>query len=210
MQTDKIQTNKKWDRNRELFNKYITPNLKDIRSLVGYYASSHALKDDLYSLVLEDFYRYIHTYDPEKKLDTWIHICVKRKVFAEEARYRKRHAFRCDYLLDENIDNAIGDDECILASDPLNPEYYKNSLGDDIYHALYELDEKLRVPLLLLCNGYSIKEITEHEYEHGRVSWLSHSAIKTRISLAKKKVQDNLVYYETNDELKKILLKLNE
>ena len=39
MQTDKIQTNKKWNRNRELFNKYITPNLKDIRSLVGYYAS---------------------------------------------------------------------------------------------------------------------------------------------------------------------------
>lgn len=201
--------NEKWERNRKLFDKYVTPHLKDIRGLINHYSSNYHLNDDIYSLVLEDFYRYVHTYNEKQKLSTWLGICVKRKVFAEENKYRKENKYTTNYLLNDNLNNAKSDLDINIIKDPLDMNYYKNNLPDELYEALEALDDKLRVPLLLLCNNYTIKEITEHEYKRGTITWLSLSAIKTRIALAKKKMKENLVYIETDDKINKILDKLN-
>lgn len=183
---------KQWEENGKLFNELIVPHLADIKSLINNYATSRSIKDDMFTVVLENIYRYIHTYDHTKSLKTWIHIVTKRKVIAEEKAHRKTQSHDCDFLIDENMDSASSDYTVSQHPNPLSMKFYKEWLQDDVYDALESLPLHLREPLLYLNNGYTIKEITANQFKKGAITWKSESAIKTRISTAKKRMREFL------------------
>lgn len=204
-----MKSRKKINRNNELFQKFIVPNLDFIDSLVGYYCTEYSIIDDIRQEVKEDFYRYIHTYDESRPLDTWIHICTKRKVFAVENRYRKEGEVYSNFLIEENMDNAtesepFGEPEC-----PLDMAFWKEHLSDDVYNALCDLKKDLRYPLLMLCYGYSVKDITKYEYERGSIQWHSVNAIKTRIKIAKETMIKKIGQHEIKRELVDLLSKIS-
>ena len=206
----KKRAKKDWSSNKELFNKYIVPNLLDVKTLVWHYSTIYPIQRDVHSSVLEDLYRYIHTFNPDRgSLDTWIHIAVKRKVFAMEKRYRKRNNIYSDFLNNDNMDNAADEPAAPKPRNPLDMKFYKDNLSDSVFQALSQLKPDLRYPLLLICNGYSIKEITKFEYERGAISWMSHNAIKTRIKIAKDTMKDKIRYSETESIFRYLVPKIN-
>lgn len=49
-----------------LFNKYVMPNLKDIKSLTKHYTDNYQDVDDNYNYCLAQLYNYIGSYNPAK------------------------------------------------------------------------------------------------------------------------------------------------
>lgn len=209
---DKKQKKKRFDkkRNRELYNKYIQPNERDVETLVYYYSTIPHIRKDITIQLKANFYEYIHTYDESKSIDTWIHIVAKRFVFYCENKYRKEREMFTDYLYSENMQNANGDYAVNAPYDPLDMEYYKNNLDDVMYMSLMDLRDELRVPFLLLSHGYSISEITKHELERGAISWMSQNSIKTRIKLAKDSLKKRIKHHKKCMSMNKIVYKINK
>lgn len=204
-----MDRNKARKKNTELYNQWITPRMGDVKSLIRYYISDHNQYDHIFSETCESLLKYIHTYNPEQSIDTWLHVVVKRKVFAEEKKHQRLNANKTDYLLEDNLQNAIFEEPSATTEDPLDMEFYKQHLSDIPYRALCGLDKNLRNPLLMLINGYSIKEITQHELDRGALDWFSVNAIKTRISIAKDTMRRKMRQEETKDEMLSLLDKLH-
>jgi len=170
-------------RNGKLFDKLVKPKIPQIRGLVQMYVDNYQELEPCLSYVLEQLYKYIHTYDESKSLDTWLHIVTKRSVFNQN----KEEAERLSYYTDTEIGSYIN-----LKSASTSPASILDNISDEVYDALLQVSPIKLSAFLLQLQGYSIKEIVKIESERGHfgeTSKLSVEIIKNRIHYCKKKLK---------------------
>lgn len=189
------------EQNREikhsLFDRYITPNLNLVYYLCCKYTSDPQFVDDNYVDVLDNFYRYIMSYDTGRPIATWIHITTKRFVYNADNR---RSAFK------RNDDNDIEDfadmDYCkhsgLLSIDdeiPINsydPADYRKYYTDDVLWALDRLKPIYRDAIILQQAGYKLVEIMDMTYENGTLKTKNLETVKSRLFLGKQRLVELL------------------
>ena len=156
--------------NKPLFEKYIVPNLDEIRSLVFFYSSNKQEVDSNYNFVLTEMYKYIHSYDPSKSLKTWIHIVARRGTQFQNKKQYQAHCH--DHGLSYDFDHDNGDDDDVL-------ECGGGSTTMVVGNVIHE-------------------EIVNIEYQRGYIDRNDPDAAKTiqnRIYMAKKIIKKTLAEY---------------
>lgn len=177
------------DDNDTLFKRLIEPRIEQVRNLVKRYANNYQDVDSYLSHVLEQIYKYIHTYDQSKSLDTWLHIVTKRSCF----NLNKKDAARLSHYAGEEppieiIDRSAGfDGEFSMLLD---------NISDEVYDALMQISPLKLSAFFLQMQGYSIKEIVEIERKRGHLEKsanLSVEIVKSRIYCCKNQLQKILI-----------------
>ena len=177
---DELET----ERNRALFDKYVTPNIDQIRSLVKYYINNHQDVDSYLSYVLEQMFKYIHTYDEERPLETWLGIVTKRSVFNCNIKDAERNSHYTGIELTPSMFDSYdtgGETASLL-----------DNISEDLLNALMQVSPLKLSAFLLQVQGYKTKEIVEIEYKRGHLdksSDLSIEIIKSRIYGCRKQLQ---------------------
>lgn len=169
-------------RKRELFDKYVKPNLNMVYKLCIKYSYSPAHIQDNYSDVLENFYKYMLSYDESRPHLTWMHVVIKRCIFASE---NKRLMEGVSVDLDEAngvVYEGIDEANCLTMNN------YREHFDDDILEALDSLEEIHRVTFLLQLLGYTLDEIAEETHKMGLLRSKSIETVKSRILAARKKL----------------------
>lgn len=172
-------------RRTELFNLYVLPYKNLVYKLCLMYSQSPADVEDNYSEALLNFFRYIETYDPERPIQTWLHIVTKRLIL--EITKRKNLMKRSDEVDMGNIaDPAI---ECEASANCLGMDNYELYYNDDILEALSQLRPIYREALLLQQAGYKLNEIMEISYRNGNLKSKNIETVKSRLFLAKQQMK---------------------
>lgn len=171
---------------KALFQKYIVPNFMSIKSLTVRYTDKYQDVDDNYNYVLAQMYSYIYSYDPNKSLDTWIHIVTKRACFNQNTKRAQYSSTQTDLefctsdvLHQHGTANLIDAGFGTLA----------DNVSDVVYDALMQLDPFKLSPFLLYAQGLGIRDITQMEWRAGHLEKKSEDVIKSRIYWAKKQLQ---------------------
>lgn len=179
-------------RRNALFDQYIKPYFNLVYKLCMKYSASPATVKENYSLVLTNLYRGIETYDPEKPIMTWIHICTKRHVIEHEKRRAREKELR-------DNDHEVGDlsgGEIVDFDRPsanlMDEHNWRQFYNDDIIQALDSLNPIHRDALILQEAGYSLKEIAEIEYKKGRLESRNIDTVKSRLFLARRTLMKKL------------------
>lgn len=172
------------------FVELIEPHYDFIRSLVSYYTDHPQDVDENYNTLLYDFYRYIHTYNGNKPLKTWIHSVVKNNVRTINKERSKEAAKIADVEF-VSIERAKGPDNTIDLDYGLRT--LADFISDEVYSALLSLQPLRLSAFVLQIQGYSIDEITKIEYERGHLSKCSNDIIKNRIFWARKDLKEILI-----------------
>lgn len=175
---------------RVLFDKFITPHFDLIFKLCIDYSSDKSYVDDNYQECLLNFYRHIKTYDPTKKLLTWIHIVAKRFIIDQEKK-RQRKAFDCVDICDHAntfVDSSTEDEK-------LTPDNYREYMSDEVLSALDELQPIYRDTLIRKICGYKLPEIMEEDFANGNLKKKSIDTVGSRLFLARKHLKDKLGQY---------------
>ena len=186
--------------NKPLFNKYIMPNLDEIKSLVFFYSSNKQEVDSNYNFVLTEMYKYIHTYNPAKPLKTWLHIVAKRGTQLQNKRQYDSHCH--DHGISYDFDHENGDDDEVLeCGEGLTTMIVGNvidNVSDKVLSALQRTPPALLSSFILYYQGYSHQEIVDIEYRRGYIDSNDPEAQKTiqnRIYMAKKTIKRILAEY---------------
>lgn len=174
------------ENNTLLFNKLITPEQEYIKRLVSQYTYCKSDIDDNYSEVLENFFKYIHTYDTSRSLHTWIHIVIRR--FVQESVRKKTLAVTDDIPI-ESIQNECAED--YEWGDPnLTSDNYHEILGDGLLDAIDSLKPIHKEAFLLQAAGYTLSEITDKLYSEGKLKTKNIETVKSRVFLAKEQLRE--------------------
>jgi RNA polymerase sigma factor (sigma-70 family) len=178
-------------RRNELFKKYVTPFYNMIYKLCIKYSYSPQNVEENYTEVLVNFFRRIETYDPNRPIRTWLHICTKRHVFALE---RKRLAQDIPVCDDNGIetfsDEILYDDE--IRGNVMGIDNYRELYSDEILSVLDEMKPIHRDAFLLQEAGYSLKEIVEIEHRKGTLKSKNIETVKSRLFLARQYLKKHL------------------
>lgn len=179
-------------RRNELFKQYVTPYFNMIYKLVMQYSWDMKNVEENYNLVLLNFYRGIETYDPDRSIKTWLHICTKRQV-RELERRRKRD----EDIKAFNLDITDCGEEDFAASDKpsanlMNVDNYRDFYNDDILWVLDQMKPIHRDALILQEAGYSLKEIADIEYKRGTLKSHTIDTVKSRLFLARQFMKKHL------------------
>lgn len=177
---------------QQLFKRYVEPNLASVMSLARRYTDHFSDVEDNYNLCLSQLYNYIGSYDPKKKLDTWIHICVKRICYHEN---RKR-ASEGQHWTD--MEMCTPSDIYQHGTSMMVDEGFGtliDNLSDPVREALMKIPAYRLSPFLLHAQGYGIREITATEWKLGHLEKRSEDTVKSRIFFAKKQLQLYLRQY---------------
>lgn len=179
-----------------LFHKYITPNLKSIKSLTVKYTDRYQDVDDNYIYVLSQMYMYIYSYDASKSLDTWIHIVTKRACFNQNSKRAQYQSTQADLeFCSSDTLHQHGTANMIDASfGPL-----ADNLSDVVYKALMQIDPYKLSPFLLYAQGMGVREITRLEWKAGHLENKNENIVKSRIYWAKKQLQYILKEYGVSE-----------
>lgn len=181
METQSSRLDSNLEERKLLFEKYIVPNLDYIKRLVNRYTYNKSNVDDYYSEALENFFKYILSYDPAKPLHTWIHIVIRR--FCQELA-RKEDTYECHEFASD-----ILKDEIYNTEDPsyvgVGYDEYEQYLSDDVYNAVNALKPIYKEALLLQVAGFTLEEITDKLYEEGKLKNRNIETVKSRVFLAK-------------------------
>lgn len=186
--------------NKPLFNRYIMPNLDEVRSLVFFYSANKQEVDANYNFVLTEMYKYIHTYNPEKPLKTWLHIVAKRGTQLQNKRQYDAHSH--DHGISYDYDHENGDDDEVLeCGEGMTTMIVGNvidNVSDKVLSALQRTPPALLSSFILYYQGYSHQEIVDIEYSRGYIDNNGPDAQKTiqnRIYMAKKTIKRILAEY---------------
>lgn len=170
----------------ELFNKYVLPNVNLVYKLCIRYSHSSSEVADNYNEVLINFYKYIETYNPERSIQTWLHIVTKRYV--SDLNQRKNMIKRDE---DVNIysiaNNYVNEEE--VSCNCMDINNYKEFYNDDILEALKQLKPIYREALLLQLSGYKLNEIMEISFRNGTLKTKNIETVKSRLFLAKQQMK---------------------
>ncbi len=166
------------ERNRELFDKYVTPYLPSIRRRC-YFFGGRRDGEDLYQEAQIEIFRYIHTYKPEYSLFYWLMRGVKFAFCAYIRKYRK---LPLPYDLTECREPKDKEQTRVI----LSPDNYREHFSDAIVAVLEKLtDPTLRIFLMYL-NGYSTREIAEVvPKEKSTGGYVSFDGLKSNIFLTR-------------------------
>lgn len=178
------------EQREQRFNELIEPHYEFIRNLVVYYTDHPQNVDENYNTLLFDFYRYIHTYNGNKPLKTWIHSVVKNNIWSINKERAKESAKIADAEFNsidklKKSDNTINFDKGLLT--------LEDYISDEVYTALLSLQPLRLSAFILQIQGYSIEEITKIEYERGHLNKCSNDIIKNRIFWARKDLKEILI-----------------
>lgn len=172
----------------DLFNKLIVPELDYVKRIVKLYTYNKNNLDDYYVEVLENFFKYMHTYNPEKPLRTWIHIVVRR--FIQES-VRKQSLAITDDVSIESVKDEFADEE-YGEYGHLDASNYHELVGDDMLEALESLKPIHKEAFLLQASGFSLSEITEILYANGKLKTKNLETVKSRVFLAKTELKKKI------------------
>lgn len=182
-----------------LFNRYILPNFSNIKSLTRRYTDNFDDIDENYNYCLAQLYNYIGSYNPEQKLDTWIHICVKRACFHQN----KKRAEEASHWTD--IEMCTQDDIYKHGTDMVADEGFGtliDNISDEMYSALMKVPVQRLSPFIKYVQGHKIREITASEWKQGHLEKRSEDVVKSRIYWAKKELQYLLRKYGVSRKIK--------
>ena len=152
--------------NKELFDKYIYPELDFIGRLCRKYCMDKTAFSDLYNELLTNLFLYIHTYDPSKCIRPWLYVIVRREM----SRLQRENA---------RTPVAFVDLEGVPYS--YIPVRDNGSQYEDIHMAINMLAPVHRDIVRLRLEGYKIKEIAAMMYARGCISADSRHIIKARL-----------------------------
>ena len=173
-------------RRTALFHKYVWPHRNLIYSLCIRYTYNQEDIADNYNEVLINFFKYIATYDPQRSIQTWLHIVTKRYV--ADLNHRNSQFKRSDDVdVQELASGPAGRGSPALHGDGTGqlPGLY----NDDILRALDSLRPIYREALLLQQAGYKLGEIMEITYRRGSLRSRNIETVKSRLFLAKQQMR---------------------
>lgn len=183
---NKILKEEDLKKKNELFYTYIYPNRRLVKYLCWKYSCPRQEIEDNYLEALTNLYKYIHTYDPNKSIETWIHISTKRLIYELNYKYQK-------FKRDNNQDiNEIAETHATLnhmSEKEVSIENYRSFYSDRILNALDQLNSKYKEAFLLSQTGYSLKEIVEITHKNGNLKNSNIETVKSRIHLARIQLQ---------------------
>ena len=177
-------------RRTALFNKYVLPFNNMIYKLCKDYSWHPDHVEENSSEVMVNFYRRIETYDPSRSIRTWLHICVKRQVWAREKQRQIHNNKDYDNNIEDYEDEIFADDH--VSSNSLGVDNWREFYSPDIVAVLEELKPRHRDALILQEAGYSLREIAEIEFAKGSLKSPNIETIKSRLRLARQYLKTNL------------------
>ncbi len=177
---------------KRLFDIYVAPNMDSIKSLTRRYTDNYQDVDDNYNLCLAQLYNYIGSYNPSQKLDTWLHICVKRACFHQNKNRSEEASHYTDIeMCSQDSLYQNGNNMVVEAG-------YGNlidNISDEVYDVLMQIPPQRLSPFLMHAQGLRIREITEAEWRLGHLEKRSEDMVKSRIYWARKELQFRLRKY---------------
>lgn len=174
------------DEKKKLFNKYIAPNFDFIKSLTKQYTNNYQDIDDNYNEILEQFFNYIGSYNPEQKLDTWIHICVRNACYAANKKRYKESSHWTDIEMC-SMDDLYGPGTSMVTEAKYGT--LLDNISDELLAALMQIPPHRLSPFMLHVQGLKIREITATEWKMGHLEKRSEDIVKSRIYWAKRELQ---------------------
>lgn len=169
-----------------LFNKYIVPNLGEIKRLTKYYTDNYQDVEDNYNICLGQLYNYIGSYNPSQKLSTWFGISVKRACFLQN----KKRAEDASHWTD--IEMCTREDIYQHGTNMIAEADYGNlidNISDQVYAALMKIPPQRLSPFMMYVQGHKIREITAAEWKLGHLEKRSEDIVKSRIYWARRELQ---------------------
>ena len=173
----------------KLFNKYVVPYYNMIYKLCIKYSFSPKNVQENYIEVLANFYRFIPTYDTTRSIKTWLHIVTKRHILELEKKRGRKGILDNTYNLDNSKSEAATDN---IPANAMQLENYREYYSDDVLQVLDMMKPIHKYSLLLQEVGYSLKEITQIEYEKGMLPSRNIETVKSRLFFAHKFLKKNL------------------
>lgn len=177
--------------NKELFDKYIKPNMKLVTWCVDQYypASMRATsdrRDDMIQECLIQLLKGIHTYKPESDIKVWIRVIVKRCIWRTMRRLNDRLGMKCtiseldDIQCDgDDFDDVLVQvdeaDEGITANNVEESEFLSHC-SDEIQKEVNKLTPVQRRLLMGVIQGYSLQEVGQTLYNEGLLDIQTHTA----------------------------------
>lgn len=175
-----------------LFNKYVKPNLAEIKRLTRYYTNDYQDVDDNYNSCLAQLYNYIGSYNPEQKLMTWIGIVVKRACFHENKKRFEESQHWTDIEMCSMED--IYQHGTSMVTEASFGDLIDN-ISDQMLAALMKIPPQRLSPFMMYAQGHRIREITAAEWKLGHLEKRSEDIVKSRIYWARKELQYILRQY---------------
>lgn len=169
-----------------LFNKYIKPNLSEIKRLVRYYTANYQDVEDNYNICLYQLYNYIGSYNPERKLSTWFGVCIKNACFQQNKKRAEEASHWTDIEMCSMADLYQNGNSMLV--DATFGTLIDN-ISDEIYDALMQIPPNRLSPFMMAVQGHKIREITEAEWKLGHLEKRSEDIVKSRIYWAKKQLR---------------------
>lgn len=176
---------------RNLFNKLIVPKLDFVRSLVKNYSSSKDYVDDTYCICLSEFAYYIKSFNTERmdRLDSWIHVTVKRCCFRQNLKNKTMHENDSGVQLESYLDSTTNS---LKSTERTACNSFIDNISDELFEALMQIPYIKLSPFLYYAQGYNLEEIVELEFEKGNLEKKSVYAIKCRVFTAKTMLREIL------------------
>lgn len=175
-----------------LFNIYIKPNFASIKSLTRRYTDHWQDVEENYNYCLAQLFNYIGSYNPEQKLDTWIHICVKRACFHQNKKRAEEASHWTDIEMC-SMDDLYQHGNSMMVDASFGT--LLDNISDEVYAALVQIPPQRLSPLMMAVQGHRIREITEAEWKLGHLEKRSEDVVKSRIHWAKKQLRFILQQY---------------
>lgn len=175
-----------------LFNKYIVPNLKDIKRLVRYYTFDCQDVEDNYSICLMQLYNYIGSYDPAQKISTWYGISIKRACVNKGKERAEESSYMTDIEMCSREDIYQHGTNMVVE---LDFGTLIDNISDEVYAALMRIPPHRLSPFMMHAQGHRIREITEAEWKLGHLEKRSEDVVKSRIYWARRELQYILRQY---------------
>lgn len=170
----------------ELFNRYVVPHKNLIYALCIRYTFRQEDIADNYCEVLYNFFRYIHTYNPERSIQTWLHIVTKRYVY--DLNMRRRLPTSRDVGIHDLPAEALSKEDA--HTNCMGMDNYREYYNDDILRALEQIKPIYREALLLQQAGYKLQEIMEITFRNGTLRSRNIETVKSRLFLAKQQLRE--------------------
>lgn len=170
----------------KLFSKYITPLLKDVKSLTRQYTNNFQDIEDNYNHCLAQLYNYIGTYNPEQKLFTWVHIVVKRACYHQNQKRSEESSHWTDIEMC-SMEDLYGPGTSLVTESTYGT--LLDNLSDTMLKVLTQINPLKLSPFMQYTQGHKIREITAMEWKLGHMEKKSEDLVKSRIYWAKKELK---------------------
>ncbi len=170
----------------ELFEKYVMPLKRDVYTLSQRYTNKYQDVESNYNLCMSKLWDYIGSYNPERSIDTWIHIVVKRCCFNQNKKQQLEQSHLTDIEMVSMHDlHQHGTSNMVDAGFGGLLE----NVSEPMYKALMQVPPYRLSPFLLWVQGYSIREIAAMEHKAGHMEIRSEDKVRSRIYWTQKQLK---------------------